>query len=475
MPMRAACGVPARTLSDRPQALQCRHKAGTPLLQEGRRVVVARPQSKPDGSTDRPDVHRDGDDFALLWEEAGVGMLFENVRNDRGGMQAELTVTHRGDVLSPARNNGLPLFWGNVLLTSTSSRNSVASTVAKRLEMRNWSQLIDDGCYIVAKEYRDGQPSVKLRDVPQRIGARHLIEKVLPLAETTTIFADGGSLKSLLALSSGISVATMWPMPAGLEPTQLENVLFLDWETTADEQAERTRLVCAGLGIDMPDNLHYRPMHAPLSEQAGRLRAEISHLDVGLVIVDSLAPACGGEPETAEVITRFYNSLRSLSTPDRPVTRLVVAHVSKAGAEQKNGRARVFGSVFAENLSRSVWEIRLGGESSEDVVSIGLFHRKVNGGRLQKPIGLRARFEAGKTVWEAHKVTGDGELAAFMTLPQRIRDALKRHELSLPDLAVAVDAKEDSVYKALRRMPDVIQRNPGRRGSASVWGMKHVA
>lgn len=415
----------------------------------------------------RPDWRRDGEEFVFAWPAVGVEITLTGIREGREGLTAEVTVEASGKA---ALRSG-HLHWANLNLASTQARSNLARHLQSRMELGDWPGLLEQACAIAAREFRRGEPTVRLCDVPRQIGTRELVSKLMPAGETTTIFADGGSLKSLLALSVGMSVATMLPLPGGLEPCDVVNVLYLDYETNAREQADRLRMLAAGLGADVPDNVHYRAMFRPLPDEAAKLRAEISRLEIGLVIVDSIAPACGGNIIDQDVATRFFNALRSFT----PATRLVVSHVSKAGAEQKSGAATPYGSAFVTNLSRSVWELRKSSDDSEDAnrVSVGLYHRKANGSRLQRPIGLTASFGEGEIVWTTADVAGNGELAAHAALSFRLREALRSGARTVPELSEVLDEKPDTVSKRLHRMEDAIQlEKGGGRGKPATWGLR---
>src|SRR3989442_2622213 len=130
-------------------------------------------------------------------------------------------------------------------------------------------------------------------------------------------------------------------------------------------------------------------MTRALADEAPQLRADVARHGVELVIVDSLAPACGAEPEGADAAIRAMNALRSFAG----TTRLVIAHVSKLAADQPKGATRPYGSVFVRNLARSAWELRRSDEADEELV-VAAYHRKRNEGRRSSPFGLTLGFAA---------------------------------------------------------------------------------
>ena len=150
------------------------------------------------------------------------------------------------------------------------------------------------------------------------------------------------------------------------------------------------------------------------------IRAEVARIKPVLVTADSLGPACGAEPESADAAIRTLNALRSI-TP----AKLVIAHVSKVMADQR-GAARPFGSVFVQNLPRNVWELRKGeDEETENILTVGLYHRKSNLGRLSSPFGLQFEF-AEKTIQiRAAEVAQDARLRERAGLTYSIRASLR--------------------------------------------------
>lgn len=189
-------------------------------------------------------------------------------------------------------------------------------------------------------------------------------------------------------------------------------------------------------------------MSRALSDDAVVIRGEISRHQIGHVIVDSLAPACGSEPEGADALIRTFNALRSFGT----VTRLVLAHMSKAAIEAK-GSAKPYGSVFAFNLSRNIWQLQRSetDDGAGEMVIAG-YHRKSNAGPLLPPLGLRFQFHTGMTTLHAHDITQTADLAAKASLAYRIQSALTNGAQTAVEVAESIDAKEESVAAKLREL-----------------------
>lgn len=416
------------------------------------------------------DVQRTGDEIAYLWRRERVGIGFELLREERDGLHAEVHVK----ALSAAgwTADAAHIHWARLNLSSTQSRTGLLKHLKGRNAEVDWESKLEIACERTRQEFRRGSPVVDL----SRVEARPQIYLVdpakgpgIPLGETSVFFGDGASMKSLLSLAIGLAVTTGLPI-GPFTPTRRAPVLTLDWETTEEEQAERLTRLCFGAGLSVP-KVFYQRQDQSLSAGIRAVRQEVDERGVGLVIVDSIAPACGGEV-TAEQAIPFFNALRSLG---KDVTRLVVSHVTHSTAQKEGGPGRPFGSVFVRNLSRSAWEIQRAGESDdEDSVLVGMYHRKVNRGRLQKAAGLRVTFqdpEGSITVCRTELLEHE-ELAAHASIGDRMVYALRRGAMDTNALAEAVDAKPETVARIARRHPTITALVAGGgRGAVVTWGL----
>jgi hypothetical protein len=259
-------------------------------------------------------------------------------------------------------------------------------------------------------------------------------------------------------------VATGLDLPAGLRPSAPGAVLYLDYESCLEEHQDRLAGLLAGLGRENAPGIFYRPMARALADDTATLRAEIVRHNIGFVIVDSYGPACGAEPETADPAIRMMNALRSFA----PATRLVIAHVSKAGAENR-GPSRPYGSVYVTNLARSVWEARRSEDDGGADLNLGLFHRKVNRGRLLAPLGFKVTFDEGGIFLGSQDLQHQPDLLARASLAFRLQKALAGGARSVAELVEETGKSTDTVARTLRRL----------RGSGKVidladakWGLK---
>jgi hypothetical protein len=134
-----------------------------------------------------------------------------------------------------------------------------------------------------------------------------LAEPVVAAKRSTAIFAPGGTGKSLLALYISACLATGTRIfGRNIEPIE---VLYLDYEMTADDLAERL----ASMGFD--DNcdlsrLHYAllPSLPGLDEpEGGKAVVRLAEMvDASLVVIDTFGRAVHGDENDADTVRSWY-------------------------------------------------------------------------------------------------------------------------------------------------------------------------
>lgn len=413
------------------------------------------------------DLQRDGDTWLFLWREFGVGVGVDQLHEGHDGLHCEITVNS----LAGERTDGGLLHWARLNLSSTTTRSNLAKHLASRDPSVEWPALLEIVCSRTAIEYRAGSPVLDLREVTIPDGDRYLVWPLLPADETTILFGPGGSQKSTFALALALSATTGVKLPGFTAPAEPTPALLLDWESNEVEHAERLVWLSRGMGLDEPPLVHYRRMVRSVVEERSALKALRARLGVRFVIYDSIAGACLGDLNDAQVAVAGLNAMRDIGG-----TRLGVAHMS-AEAIGKDTAGKPFGSVFFTNYARSVWEVR-GGEQEEGEEgrrSMGLYHRKCNRGRLfRKPLALDFFWgEAERMIiLKPTAVEDDPELAQHAPVSYRIREALRRGAKTTSELAEILEATEKLVVKTVGRMNDVGRTDGLGRGKEATWGLQ---
>lgn len=410
-----------------------------------------------------PRVRRFGEAYAFEWETYRVTL--SHIRDMSGDIRGEVEAfvligEHWKPLAAPMLMN----------LRSPRGKGDVAKALGDRDDGFPWVDAIEVVATIGIREWRAGGPIVPLTsvDAPERLN--YLIDRLCPEGETTIVFGDGESGKSMFAMFCAVSVATGVPLPRGLGPERSGNVLYLDYESDVMEHARRLRRISAGLGTGVPDNVFYRECHRPIEEDAVMLAREVAERDISFIVIDSLAPACGDDPSSPGVAIATMNALRSLGG-----TRLAIGHVNRVDRDKPAANQTTFGSIFWRNAARAMWQLIRDQDAAIGAAPFALFNRKNNNDLREKwPIGLAYTFGDQTIGIEAYDVRADGVLAEGASTQARIRDALKRGALDTNELAEMVGVEANVIRNTCQRMADVIQVEaaiPGRNGKPARWGL----
>ncbi len=374
-----------------------------------------------------------GDIYKLTWP-CGIEAEVERLSEHRDELSGEVTL-HSNRQPNP----GL-LHSARLNLMSTLSRKTLAGELERREPQVDWRALVEQLCFIVRERYRAGEPSVDMREFQPVSGPRWRYEPFIERDGAALIYADGGTGKTIVATAIAATVASGRDIIGRLHGSPAP-VLYADYEGDESTFHERLSAICAGVGIEKLPPVFYRRQVASLPEAASELRREVVRVGAGLVIVDSLGAARGGEPESADITIRTFVAARSLGVP-----WLALDHVTKA---KGNDAAKPFGSVFSVNLARLVWGMDMA--QDDDSIVVALRNTKRNNGRFLPRIGLRIAFETTATDElrtvrftrvDLHGVAG---LAEKLPLKDRILAELRRGPTTQTELADALGVKLETV------------------------------
>lgn len=395
---------------------------------------------------------RKGLGYVMTVPELASEFAVERLVRSRGDLHGELSVSCG---LPGVRSSDGHLHQARVNLSSTQVRRTVAGYLAERANVPevDWKDLLEDFCARVLRAEREGEPFVTVGRRPPRIDPGMRLEPLLPVGKTTILFGDGGAGKSSLAQAIAVSVASGETVIPGFEPRSAP-VLYLDWETDADDVDARIKAIARGAGISEIPEIGYRACVGAFVDQTEDVVRIVDEGHVGLVVIDSVEMASAstrGEGSDAnEAAIRLFSALRHLHT-----TVLAIDHVSKASSESSSGAGKPYGSTFKANLARGTFELRQAkaGTGDDGRIHVALYHRKSNVSARMKPQGLWVEH-AGDAIRFGREDITEADLAAGMTLADRIAAVVTGGPASVEDIAVELDEPTNKVRSVLSRGRD---------------------
>jgi hypothetical protein len=384
-----------------------------------------------DGKCRRSFERVDEGHYRFNLADLGVELIVERLRRKSDELWGEFTV--RCSLPSVQTYEGA-LSVADLNLSSARARQDRARLVADKARVKgiDWPAVLEEFVQRVLTAERRGQPAVLLRDLPRpKPDETHDVDGFPLLARHPLIvFGDGGSAKSLFALYCAGKLGR-----AGVR------VGYFDWEMAGEDHRERAELLFAP---DIPA-IRYARCTQPLAYEVDRLRRIVEQERLQYVFLDSVAFACDGPPEAAEVAGRYFRAVRQLGAT---FGSFHVAHISKAdGADQKP-----FGSTFWHNGARATWFVKRAEETvCSDRINVGLYNRKANTGPQQPPLAFEIVFGADRTTFRKVDVADVADLAGQLSVRQRMVSALRRGSMLSEELASAIEANVDTVERTARR------------------------
>lgn len=387
----------------------------------------------------------DGDRYVMRLADVPIEFELDRPRWDHGDLVGLLTV--RSSLTGIRAYDGV-LSVGTFNCSGPRARTDRAKQITEmaRTPQIDWQRLIEEFSVRVLRAEATGQPGIDLRTVPRPSADDVLEIHGVPILERHPIiwFGDGGVAKSYLALWFSGEISR-----CGVK------VLYADWELSKEDHRDRLERL---FGADMPEIIYAR-CSRPLSAEVDRLKRLVAQHDIGYLVCDSVAFACDGPPEAAEVAGRYMQAIRQIG-----IGSLHLAHVTKGD----NADQRPFGSAFWHNGARSTWNIKLASsEAGGQGITVGMFNRKTNLGPLRPALGFRVSFSHDQTVVYPTDPAKVDEFAAQVPVRQRMYGALKEaggKPRTIAELAELTGAPKDTIEKTAKRHQTTFTRVSGEDG-----------
>lgn len=316
---------------------------------------------------------RSGLGFQYRPPEAPVVMTFTSVADKRssGELRAELHVQAAGGghVLRRYLN----------LLGSNTTRDLVRDlSNAKGCGAFPWATILESATESIIQSIRLGPEPESfggLRDRPP--GIAWLCEGLVMANVVNVWLAAASTGKSTFAALLALYHALGAPFLDRL--TEKGVTLYLDWESTGDDLAEKLWLGSRWLGLDaVPHGIHRLPMRGPAAMHASAIANRIEALGATLVIWDGVQAAGGpiGQYTSYESVAMDLEALVGLLPP---TTHLMLDHVT--GDDLKDGKVplKARGGTRKVEWARNQWSLILDREAHHlKRHVVGWTHTKIN-------------------------------------------------------------------------------------------------
>lgn len=317
-------------------------------------------------------------------------------------------------------------------LSSATARGTRAKLLAERSQAPDidWPGFVEELCQRTIAAERSGAPATPLHTFERSTAdAMYDVDGwPWPRAHPMITFADGGGLKSYLALY-GAGVLSRCGVRVG----------YADWELSGGDHRDRLERL---FGPDMP-TIHYFRCDRPLVDEADRLRREVHRLDLEYLVCDSAGFGTAGPPEAAEHALAYFRAVRQIGVGSHHL-----AHINRS----ENSDQKPFGSSFWHNSARATWFAKVAATSANGQrLTVGLFNRKSNLTRLHPAVGFQFTFDNERTMVERVNLADVEDLAGQLPLWQRVAHLLKNGDgqpRTIAEIAEALNAKPDTVKKA---------------------------
>ena len=375
--------------------------------------------------------------------------------------------TNKSDLKVHYRINGWnrPVYSGELDLRGPRVKKDAGNYIREKApSFTGWGDIIDTACDAAIDAFRAGEPLQDIHEGSRRQDISYTVWPMIEEFNPTIVFGMGGLGKSLLACYLGVRAA-LGPYDEidprinyndlfndGLKVRKTFRVLYLDWEANFEEVKDRWYSICDGLSVK-PPGMKYQRMYNSFTKNLTMIRERVFANNIDMIVVDSALPAAGGEAEKSQATENFFNALRSLKK-----SSLIIAHQAKP--QEGREQTKPFGSIYWWNEGRSIWQIESDSEPGTKELELGLFHRKVNNGPKQDPLGYKIQFLSRKdtgTEFGKINISGisgeDTVLVEKLSIPQRIVVALRfeLHGLTTPGISEKTGLSQKQIEPALSR------------------------
>lgn len=383
---------------------------------------------------ERPTVNQIGDSLTFDYHRAQIHIVLDRFREARGDLWAQATWRTSAPGMTPDLHQSR---WN---LCSMSQRDVLIRRLRARYEGPDWHDIVERTARLALEIWRAGEPVVMVGRMDRVPGPAYLVDPFLVQNEVNMIYGDEATGKSFTAIALALTVQEDIPV-LDLGAAAVRPVLYVDYETTAEEIDQRVKMVARGAGVEPAPEIAYLRGVGVLADRAAEIAAKVATVQPGLVIVDSVGYACGAVEGTSDwsgPFLRMTEVLRGWRT-----TVLLIDHA---------GEDRPYGTRYKMFACRNVWKTKKVQEAGERILHLGFYNQKQSNAALHRSLGYRLEFDPdGQQIhFRREDLLDVPELAQGLSAWVRIRAMLARGAMRAPVIAEELGIPQSSARRVLR-------------------------
>lgn len=348
-------------------------------------------------------------------------------------------------------------------------RREIEHVLGKGPEQQ-WPALISRAVTNAQRAFLGVDRSIVTSDIQAPEVLPFIVPDLVPADGSVILFGAGSAGKTFILMKLALAVARGDTFLG--RATEQRNVLYVDCETGASTYGYRMRRLCAGegLGLDAASHVRYWWTNGiPLPDQVEAIRRCCDENDIGLICLDHIAAACGGDATEQSIASAFARALGKIGRP-----AVLLAHITGAASNDPEQARRPFGTIFWENNARRTVFILRQQEDESPVADLGMYPRKVNDGGRPSAFGVRLHFDdpSGPITVNRADLRTNGVLNRVRGPEYVIYDTLSQ-PMTVAEIAEAVGQSERNVKRILAEHPrmfvDLSGNRLGGQGKAKRW------
>jgi len=378
------------------------------------------------------------------------------ITTQRVKLGADGMVTGELDIETSIPASPTDLYTGRTNFLSLSAKTQLITHLNKLIKDFPWPEIIETVFRRTVQSNRRNELLVEITSNDEVPDVEFFVWPFLQKDQPTTLFGDGASGKSYIALALAVAAKLNWDdNPLGLKINNDDGpaeVVWLDYETSKNDFTRRLKRITKGMDLGYCD-IQYRRCNICIMDEIDELSLLVNQHNPGLIVIDSVGAACAGDLHGSIAPTLFFNAIRRFQG-----AKLLIFHSNK---EQE-----LYGNRFFWNFSRHVWEVKKQQVEGDNMISVGMFHRKANETKLFEPRAYDFIFDNEATRVERTDITEIPAMVSRLSMQQRIRSLLLQEAKSTEKIANELGESQNSVRTILNKHKNIFVKTENGH-----WGL----